>query len=1019
MHLKPRTAGWAAVTVLALFLVGLTGFWAFDFGQRRQLEVSRATERVTAAGYALTQQMTSVLSDLIYLSQLGSFQRWRGTGGADRPALELDWQAYLQDHPYIQQVRLLNVNGDERVRVHRMGGEIFSVPSSRLQSKSDRYYYVDALALEPGQIYLSALDLNVEQGVVEKPYRPMMRFVMRLANGQGETDGMLVLNVDANYLLRPLRQSAPTGTASLQLADADGRLIVDSSGVAYWDQGHDVPVAQLSAGLLEGDEKLTVAVNGARVETRLLLSLENETGPSAIALAQGMPWYLISRQRVSWIPLEHSLMAVFWSGLLLLSLGALCALLARRSIQLEYSLSEANRYRRQAQHSAEQSAALVAQLGEGILLFDEEQRLMQFNERSRQLLEAGGRNPALQLEAHTLLPELCRFGHLQAGPGEIVIESSPPKLMQAVVSHLMLGSDPRHLVVVSDYGQVRTDDSQLIYLSQTLDASDEMLLLYRSDMTVEYANQSARQTLGLSSEGDRLGSLVDYGFRLDESPAVVMARLAHDGAFAEGQGELAAQGRVRTVSYELRRISHFRGELHFLLRARDITNQTSAASRFDELDQIDQLTVMASRVQIAREFEAQCEGRERLAMLIFDIDRLRMINNSLGYRAGDSVIRQVSRRVSEVLDKGYAARLTADSFVVLYDGDEAGVFELIERTQRRVGEPMTLGQQRVKVSISAGLAFWPEHAVQFEPLLQAAQIALNTGKGLRGQISVFKPGSVQSSRDQLDLEEYLKRAIEEERFELHFQPVVNARDGRVEHFEALLRLRDENGQPLSPGRFVPILEDSGWIMLLEPWLLRTAISAAALLARRIPGGSAVAINICGQELLDPGFIERLLDYLEEYACEPGWISLEVTERQFLEHPEAIISVLTALRELGVRVAVDDFGTGYSSLAYVKRLPVEHLKIDREFIKELPDSPADEAIVRSVGRMAEGLDMKVIAEGVETVDQMRWLARHHVVLYQGFLFARAAPLETWLSVTAIEQVLQPLEQSLTLVKTEEA
>merc|ERR1712000_418486 len=108
MHLKPRTAGWAAVTVLALFLVGLTGFWAFDFGQRRQLEVSRATERVTAAGYALTQQMTSVLSDLIYLSQLGSFQRWRGTGGADRPALELDWQAYLQDHPYIQQVRLLN-----------------------------------------------------------------------------------------------------------------------------------------------------------------------------------------------------------------------------------------------------------------------------------------------------------------------------------------------------------------------------------------------------------------------------------------------------------------------------------------------------------------------------------------------------------------------------------------------------------------------------------------------------------------------------------------------------------------------------------------------------------------------------------------------------------------------------------------------------------------------------------------------------------------------------------------------
>lgn len=1014
MQLKTRTAVLAALSVAALFVIGMFGFWALDYTQRKSLLISRTSEQAVASGYAISRQINSVYADLLFLGQSSVFRRVQENPGLDTAALESAWLRYLAERPYIQQLRYLNEQGRERVRVHLLDGQVRAVPDDALQDKSNRYYFRQAVALEPGQLYLSPLDLNVENGVIERPFRPMVRFVLRLSSADAlDGDGLLVLNVDADYLLQPLLELG-LAPGELLLADRAGRLLIDSSGEPYWKNGYEIPNGQLSTPLLDttSESDPYVIEEGRQVVARVRLDPEPIPGAreSLISVkAPAMPWFVITRSTLSILPRQQSMLQLLWSLMLILSLLALCILLLRRSFQVERALVSSRRFEREAQDRAGENASMIAQLGEGVLLFDHDQRLVRGNEAASRLLGKRVDGTGERMSAHTMLPELCRFGHLQAGPAELVLDTDPPRLVQACVSHLMLGSEPRHLVVLSEYGRVDVSTRKVFQLGQIIDASEELILLIRSDLTIDYINARAREMLGAEFCGDIPLNFNDLGFHLDDDLRSLTARLSHDGARVEGAGELVRNTVVRSIHYELHRLCHYQGAVHFSLTIRDITQHLETEERLNRLGENDLLRVTASRVQLARSFEELMKPGKRLALMVLDIDRLRMINNSLGYRAGDAAIRQFSRRLVEASPGALVARLSADSFVLVCEGSEAVVFEQLEAIRAEMSHPMQLCGQHIKISFSTGVAYWPEHARQFEPLLQAALVALNNIKGMRGQVSVFEPHFADTNREQLKLEEYLKQAIEEKRFELWYQPVVNAEGGRIEQFEALMRLRDEEGELISPDRFIPLLEESGWIMLIEPWLLRSAASAASLLSRRIDGGCCVAINICGQQLLDQGFIERLLRILDETSCEPTWISLEVTERQFLEHPEKVIQVLQALRELGIRVAVDDFGTGYSSLAYVKRLPVEHLKIDREFIRELPHSAPDEAIVRSVGRMSEGLGMRVIAEGVETAAQMNWLFDHRVMLYQGYLFARPAPLEAWLSDEALVQVVRPLRE----------
>lgn len=1013
MQLKSGTAVWAAVLVAALFISGVVALWALDYSQRRDLAVSRAHERALSASYALSRQINSVLLDLTYLAQGEAFLHLRQGATGYRRELQEHWENYLSEHQYLQQIRYLNNNGQERVRVQRNAEGIEAIAEESLQDKSGRYYFIDAIGLVPGQIYLSEIDLNIEHGVIEVPFRPMFRLALRLsAAGGGTSDGLLILNVDAEYLLSPLMPEARR-RSELVLADSDGRSIIDREGNTFWDLGQRLPVTQLSTPFLEGMEgaESYTDISDGQVVTGIKLSSLLQTRQSELFLqplvAPTMPWYILVKYPLPLLPASHSRLQVFLSALTVLALMALCYLLTRRSFQLEKALRQSQTLKRCYQDQAAENQSMIAQLGEGVLLFDHDQQLIRVNEPARRMLALRS-EVELGYTAQRLLPEVCRYGHLKAGVGELLIESNPPVLLQASVSHLVVGSEPRHMVVLSELGRIQGGERSAGLLHSVLDVAEARFLLVDASLRVEYVNNSARRLF--ATQGTLLGArLDDLGLCQPEALRETLSGLKRDGLCAEVRVEVKEEGQVRPVNLMASRLGSFKGADYYLLRLIDITDDIETGDDPGDIDKGDMLGVMPNRVELARAFEAKARDSRSLALMIMDIDRLRMINNSLGYRAGDRVIRYFSRKLNDAASGSLVSRLSADSFVVVCDGDEDAVLKLLEEVRSRMAAPIQLGSQNVKVTFSVGVAYWPNHAAKFDMLLQAAMVALNTTKGMRGQVSVFEPSFAESDRRLLALEEYLKRSIEEERFELYYQPVVNAKTGSIEQFEALLRLRDEEGNPLSPDSFVPLLEESGWILLLEPWLLRKAANAAAILARRMPGGAAVAVNICGSELLEAGFVERVVRILNDAKCEPNWITLEVTERQFMEQPQKVIEVLQALREMGIRVAVDDFGTGYSSLTYIKRLPVEHLKIDREFIRGLPGSVQDDAIVRSVSRMADGLGMSIIAEGVETEEQMQWLYKHKIYLYQGFRFARPAPLETWLSPAAIREVLGPLEQ----------
>lgn len=280
MQLKPRAAGWAVIMVIVLFLGGVLGFWAFDYSQRRTLASSRTAESAIAAGFALTRQLYSVFSDLAYLSQQPDLIRFRLGLVDDRSLVEASWGRYLDKHPYLEQIRYLDSTGLEQLRVERGDGGPVVIPVTELQDKSSRYYFLDALELAPGQIYLSPIDLNVEHGAYELPLRPMMRFVLRTsASPSGENPGFLVLNVDADYLLHPLIRIPESGAMQLLLADADGRLLLDESGQPYWRKGEILPTTQLATGLLYDlpQQELYTQVRGNQFITRLRVSPRNSS----------------------------------------------------------------------------------------------------------------------------------------------------------------------------------------------------------------------------------------------------------------------------------------------------------------------------------------------------------------------------------------------------------------------------------------------------------------------------------------------------------------------------------------------------------------------------------------------------------------------------------------------------------------------------------------------------------------------------------------------------------------------
>ena len=437
--------------------------------------------------------------------------------------------------------------------------------------------------------------------------------------------------------------------------------------------------------------------------------------------------------------------------------------------------------------------------------------------------------------------------------------------------------------------------------------------------------------------------------------------------------------------------------------ARDISERKRAQSTLEHQAVHDVLTGLPNRMLLRDRLEQAVHlarrQRSSVSLLMMDLDHFKEINDTFGHHVGDALLQQVGPRLrTQIRETDTVARLGGDEFALVLVGADASGAELAARhVLEQLERPFLLEGQSLDIGASIGIAIFPDHGDDADMLLRRADIAMYAAKRSRVGYARYAAEQDEYNPSRLALMSELRAGIERSELVLHFQPVVSVPSGDVTGLEALVRwIHPERGL-ISPADFVPLAERSGLIRPLTQWVLTAALrEARALRQAGMPVG--ISVNLSTRNLLDPELAELVQKLLETWQVEPGALSLEITESNMVSEPQRTLDVLAQLRRIGVRLAVDDFGTGYSSLAYLNRLPVDAIKIDKTFVRAMVGSESSAAIVRATVDLGHNLGFTVVAEGVE--DRATWdlVAAASCDEVQGFLVARPMPaddLRTWL------------------------
>lgn len=433
-----------------------------------------------------------------------------------------------------------------------------------------------------------------------------------------------------------------------------------------------------------------------------------------------------------------------------------------------------------------------------------------------------------------------------------------------------------------------------------------------------------------------------------------------------------------------------------VLNIRDISERKAYQSTIEHLAYHDPITGLPNRRMLreqADQFLAQSQRAGREATLIYlDLDRFKEVNDTLGHEAGDELLVQVARRIQNCVRSGdLLARLGGDEFAILLgETTIEGATDAARRVLAVLQQPFTVADTTLRIGASLGLGVYPRDGNNLDDLMRVADIAMYRAKEHGTGLMFYSPELDRYSRERLILIQDLREALAGGEIYLEYQPILDTHRKRWIKVEALARWKHPLRGPISPVTFIPLAEETGLIRDLDHLVLEKACYEASLL------GLSVAVNISPRTLYDSSFVDMVSAALEKSALKPEHLHLEITETALIQNLPRAVQHLSALRQLGVRIALDDFGVGHTSMSYLKDLPIDLLKIDRSFISGIGRDTREEAILRTILLLGEGLGLRTVAEGVETAEQIAWLQERGCHLLQGFGIARPQPKESLLN-----------------------
>ncbi len=515
-----------------------------------------------------------------------------------------------------------------------------------------------------------------------------------------------------------------------------------------------------------------------------------------------------------------------------------------------------------------------------------------------------------------------------------------------------------------------------------------------------FCNDIFAKVLGFSKEDLIGGNLRDSGipenadiiykaFHQVHETGEPIRNIFHEFIRSDGSGTASVEFSIFPRQDRKGKVLGFRGVGH------DITERKRAEDRIEYLATHDVLTDLPNRLMfnqlLNHAIQAAQRYKRQLAVFFIDLDRFKIINDTLGHEAGDKLLQEMATRLRQALRAvDVIARLGGDEFVILIE--EIKGLEQVATVARNVLstviKPMTIMGQECRVTASIGISIYPKDGMDEQTLMKTADIAMYFAKEEgKNNYQFYSKDIKTQSIERMSIETNLRQALQRNELSLHYQAKLDFKTGAITGVEALLRWQNPALGSVTPMQLIPVAEETGLIVPIGRWVMKTAcVQNVAWQNQGLPPVS-MAVNLSLRQLTDGGLLEDIRTALEDSGMAPNLLELEITESMVMQNPKRMIEVLSKIKDMGVRLAIDDFGTGYSSLSQLKHFPVDTLKVDRSFIRNIPDNPGDNAIAEAIIAMGKTLRLTVVAEGVETQEQMDFLQEHSCDEMQGFYFSK--------------------------------